>query len=382
MTLRDLAFFDLIDIAVVAMVVYGMIRAFRTAESRLVLVGLLVLVPLFLGARVVGLRLLSDLFEVFFPVLLVVLVVLFQEDLRRFLERIGAGSIFRRNRGAAADATRESDILVRALTELAKQRIGALVVLEGEESIGRHLSGGERLDAVLSFPLLKSLFDPHSEGHDGALVVSGGRVRMFAAHLPLSDDQEQLDGRGTRHAAALGLSEHADALCLVASEERGTISVADRGKLRTLPDEGELTRELERFRLRVSPPPERHGFLGSIRRRLPSKALSLFVAVALWFLVVHEGTIEYRSFLVPIRTTGRADVHGTVRVTPDRVRVIVSGPRRAFYFVDPGEITVVLTLFGATEGDQRITLTASDLTLPRGVEFVNIVPREVSLRIE
>ena len=121
MTLRDLAFFDLVDIAVVAAVVYGMIRAFRTAESRLVLVGLLVLVPLFLGARVVGLRLLSDLFEVFFPVLLVVLVVLFQEDLRRFLERIGAGSIFRRSRAAATVAAREADVLVRGLGELAQE---------------------------------------------------------------------------------------------------------------------------------------------------------------------------------------------------------------------------------------------------------------------
>lgn len=380
---RGLHFLDAVDVLVVAVALYALVRAFSRAESRPILIGLLLLVPLFALARALSLRLVASLFELLFPVLLVVLVVLFQEDLRRLLERVGARRFLRRVPTAGRTRSPALDVLVRSLPELARDRIGALVVLEGEDPLDRHLSGGESLDAVLSVPLVKSLFDPHSEGHDGALVLSGGRARRFAAHLPLSDDADALAGRGTRHAAALGISERTDALALVVSEERGTISAAEDGRL--VPVEGEegLAAVLDRHAGRTGAAPARREAGAVFRRHLPQKALALAAAVLLWFFAVHEATIEYREFQVPVETTGAPEGWRVEGVSPSRARIIVSGTRRAFYFVDAESFTLTAKLFEIEPGADapELTLTASDVSLPAGIGFVNIVPRTVVIRL-
>jgi DNA integrity scanning protein DisA with diadenylate cyclase activity len=128
--------------------------------------------------------------------------------------------------------------------------MGALIVIPGRESIERHTEGGIEIDARLSEPLLLSLFDPNSPGHDGAVVIQGSRISAFAVHLPLSTVPA---GRGTRHAAALGLAERCDALCVVVSEERGTISLAREGAIRPIANEAQLAGDLPQLSLRMLP---------------------------------------------------------------------------------------------------------------------------------
>jgi DNA integrity scanning protein DisA with diadenylate cyclase activity len=136
-------------------------------------------------------------------VAVLVAVVVFQQDLRRLFERIAALGFRRRLLPAGPDAI---DTLVRAIAHLAEHRRGALIVLPGREAVAGHVQGGLPLRADITEPLLLSLFDPHSPGHDGAVIVSGDRLMQFAVHLPLSTDHAQLGQRGTRHAAALGLA--------------------------------------------------------------------------------------------------------------------------------------------------------------------------------
>jgi diadenylate cyclase len=142
-----------------------------------------VLAGVYVLAEALDLRLTTAIFRGFFAISVVIIVVLFQEELRQLFERLGVWSM-RRGRRAGPPRSLPADILVETLTDLARQHIGALIVLPGRQPVVRHVRGGLVLDGLLSAPLLKSIFDPHSPGHDGAVIIEGDRVARFAAHLP------------------------------------------------------------------------------------------------------------------------------------------------------------------------------------------------------
>lgn len=171
---------------------------------------------------------------------MIVIVIIFQEELRYFFEQVASWSLNREIFGVKKKVLADEDIetLSRAVKDFAREGIGALIVVQGKDIIVRHLEGGHDLNGELSGPLLESIFDPHSCGHDGAVVIAGKTVTKFACHLPLSKNFDKLKKHGTRHAAALGLSELTDALCLVVSEEYGTISVVRKGNIQLLEDPG------------------------------------------------------------------------------------------------------------------------------------------------
>ena len=190
---------DLLDILVVAILVYTAVVWIRRTQAGFVAIGLFVLAGLYVLAEGLDLQLTSAIFRSVFAISVVLIVVLFQEELRQLFERLGVWSVRGRRRLQAAANSLPADILVEAVADLARQRRGALIVLPGIQPLARHVRGGVPLDGLVSVPLLQSLFDPHSPGHDGAVIVEGGRVTRFAAHLPLSTNFRVLKGVGTRH---------------------------------------------------------------------------------------------------------------------------------------------------------------------------------------
>jgi len=220
---------DLVDIATVGVLLFLAIRFVRRTRGRRALTGLTLLGGVYLLARALDLQLTASLFQGFFAVLVLVFVVVFQEDLRRLFEQLGS---LRRRGSRDRRGVDVSDVIVRAVARLAATRTGALIVLPQREPIESHVEGGIPIDGRLSEPLLLSIFDASSPGHDGAVVLRGAWIERFAVHLPLSVNRAALGPGGTRHAAALGISERCDAICVVVSEERGTVSVARDGALR------------------------------------------------------------------------------------------------------------------------------------------------------
>src|SRR5262245_10657119 len=236
----DLRVSDALDVAIVAGIVFAGLVWLRRSRARFAALGLALVALLYLLVSRLEFQLTAWILQGFLAIVVFVTVVVFQEDLRRLFERIAVLGLGRRSPAPPPDAV---DTIARTLSRLAARRTGALVVLPGREPLDRHLEGGVVLDGRVSEPLILSLFDTSSPGHDGAAVVRGDRVERFAVHLPLSTDRAQLDGVGTRHAAALGLAERCDALCLVVSEERGAISVARDGELRVLRGSEERSEE-------------------------------------------------------------------------------------------------------------------------------------------
>lgn len=377
----------LLDIAIVTMMIYAFLIALkRTRRSGFIVAGIVILGAVYLLARRLNLVLTVALLQGFFTVILVALVVIFQEDLRYFFERVGVWWLERRlplqNRKTRRLPRREAEILARTLGDLARARIGALIVVRGRDSIARHLTGGEEVKGLLSEPLLKSIFDPHSIGHDGAVVIDGQLIDRMGCYLPLSKNLEKLSRSGTRHAAALGLSELSDALCLVVSEERGTISLARQGDLRTVATPAELLDALEAFYDEIAPPPEERSWTGFFRKNYREKIAALGLAMALWMMVGYSAEVVQRTFEVQVQYSPPSPDVIVEKIQPPKVQVTFSGERKILAFLRPEDIKLILPLRDMTKGKQRFPVMVQDLSYPPGLQVQDIQPRHVVMDIK
>jgi uncharacterized protein (TIGR00159 family) len=285
MFLKPFGVADALDILLVGSLIYLLLLWFKRTRAALVAMGLGLLVLIYAVAFISGMYMTVRLFQGFFAVFIVAVIVIFQEEIRSGFERLAVwsmtGGVLK-----TPPTNRQVEILVRSLGDLARDHIGALVVLQGLDPLDRHAQGGWDLNGELSEALIKSVFDSHSLGHDGALVVAEGRVSRFGAQLPLSKDFGKITNLGTRHSAALGLSERADALCLVVSEEHGRVSVAHRGELTPVSNLEDLQDRIQAFLQRLLPKEPRSRARNMFSENWREKLIAAGVSVLLWIFFV------------------------------------------------------------------------------------------------
>lgn len=231
---------DAFDIVIMAFLIYHLISLLRETRAGQLLKGVFGILLLYLFAYVLELYTLRTVMEMVVRYGALVLLVLFQPELRKVLEQVGRTSIsnlsvFAPNMSAGEYERKQMIKTINAICDscaiLSKERIGALIVLERETKIGDIISTGTIIDSQPSADLIKNVFFPNSPLHDGALIIRGRRLYAAGCFLPLSDNYEISKALGTRHRAALGMSEVSDALVVVVSEETGNITVAKNGKL-------------------------------------------------------------------------------------------------------------------------------------------------------
>jgi diadenylate cyclase len=227
--LSKLTVVAVIDILIVAFLIYQLIMVMRGTRAAHVMAGIGVLLLAYAVANWAGLELLRSILSAVIPYTAIAVIVLFQSEIRRTLARIGR----RRWLGFGGQLQRREsteDILL-ALSRLSQQRVGALIVLERDMGLRTFIESGVALQASLSRDLLLAIFQPGGALHDGAVIVQGDRVAAAACFLPLSMNPVIARKLGTRHRAAIGITEDADCLALVVSEETGRISIAAFGDL-------------------------------------------------------------------------------------------------------------------------------------------------------
>jgi diadenylate cyclase len=223
---------DALDIALVALILYRILVLFRGTRAVQMLVGVGVLVLASVAARALELHSLGWLLDAVWSFWMIVLVILFQPELRRALAWIGHGEGLRSLLGGAgAEGTRVVEEIASVTGSLADRRIGALIVIERGAGLRQYAELGVALDALVSADLLTSVFLPYSPLHDGAAFVRDDRVVAAGCFLPLSRNAQVARQLGTRHRAALGISEETDAVAVAVSEETGRISVAVDGRI-------------------------------------------------------------------------------------------------------------------------------------------------------
>ncbi len=243
-TLAQMRVVDVVDILVVAFVFYEVMLYFRNTRATQLIRGLLLLAVASWVSRVADMYALNWLLEWVTVPGVIALIIIFQPELRMALERLGRGRMFGTGRQSQAGVAKTIREVVRAARQMSQQRIGGLIVLERALGLDDVARTGQELDAIVSAELLVSLFFPNNPLHDGAAIVRGDRVIGAACLLPMSDNPLLSKSVGTRHRAALGLSERSDAACIAISEETGALSLALESAI-----ERDLSAELLRQKL-------------------------------------------------------------------------------------------------------------------------------------
>jgi len=229
---------DLIDIALVALILYRLFLIVRGTRAAQMLLGLIVLLAASIVSRHVPLYTLDWLLQGFWAYIVIALIVLFQPEIRKTLAKMGETRLF--SAFTPAEELRGLEEIVRATILMSERRIGALIVIERETDLAEFVELGTALDARVSKELLLSIFHPSSPIHDGAVIIRGNRVVSAGCFLPIALEPSISRALGTRHRAALGVTEETDALAIIVSEETGGISMSTDGKLETHLDMGTL----------------------------------------------------------------------------------------------------------------------------------------------
>lgn len=264
---------DALDIIIIFLLLYKLIVWTKETRAYEVLKGIGLLFLCSVASQLLQLNTLSWLLDAFLKSgsIIIVLVVLFQPEFRRVLERLGRGG---KSIGSALfDAATLSSVemiqdVQRAILSMARRRVGALIVVEQKTGLGDIINTGTPVDGLLSGALLENIFEPNTPLHDGAVIVRGSRIAAAGCFLPLSDDMDLARELGTRHRAALGVSTVSDSVTIVVSEETGAISLARDGKLVRYIDAKALHDILEQLFLQKNTAP----FFWTKRREKNDKA--------------------------------------------------------------------------------------------------------------
>ena len=244
--LQNIRVVDVLDILIVALIFYYIFQFMRKRRAGKLLMGIVLLIVILIISQVAGMKGLNFILTNLFSVGILSMIVLFQPELRSFLEKVGTTTSLRDLRGRLESRTEDS-AMKHAITEvvvaagrLSESRTGALIVFERQTKLGDVTKTGTVINADVSSYLLENIFFVKAPLHDGAVVISDGRIHSAGCYLPLSTSTEIIRDLGTRHRAGIGMSEDSDAEVLIVSEETGVISVAVEGELRRNFNKAEL----------------------------------------------------------------------------------------------------------------------------------------------
>jgi uncharacterized protein (TIGR00159 family) len=365
-----------LEILLITTGLYFLYRSLTAMGAWKIVAGILVGLGVFAASRILDLKGIEWILSHFSGVALIALIVLFQPELRRIFERAAS---FRRALGRG-DRPGLAGLLAEALFDLADRGWGAIVVLPGRESLASRVSSGTAVDGTPSLALLTSIFDPGSPGHDGAVVVDQERLVSFGVRLPLSRGAGLSESYGTRHHAALGLSEVTDALVLVVSEERQKVSAFQGGKVSRMEDREGIVRRVNEHWERVAGAAEASG--RQWRRRVASAPLlgSFVVATLFWLSIVpQKGERLEMAFPVRVEYTAAPPRLSVVGNRIDEARIRVSGIGADLSRIDPSNLRVRADLSAVEPGRQLIPLTLAPSALPRNVQLIDTEPPALEL---
>ena len=386
--------FSLIDVAIVALIIFGLLYLVRGTQAAPLLRGVIILGVIFgiLGS-LVTLPAVSFLFGAALPALLIAIPVIFQPELRRALERVGrVVQIGGQRTRHATDTDHMIGIIAQACQRLADRKHGALIVLERATGLENYADTGLKIDSVITSELLQNIFFRNSPLHDGAVIIRENRVLAAACILPLTSNYMSDRRLGLRHRAAIGITEATDAIAIVVSEEHGTISIAHNGRIIRRLDAARLETILRAFyQLDRRPAPSRfrrvlgrrsepqpvpptstdstpptpdgewmrrvRGWLGHAGNVL----LALILAVLVWVVAERQANPRSEQTPDPIPLTLQNLPAGmvTYEASADKVQVTVRAPDNVWNEINPDEVSAWIDLSGQESGTLDLPVNVS-----------------------
>jgi uncharacterized protein (TIGR00159 family) len=369
---------DLADILIMTFLLYQLYSWFRKTRAMQVLLGLGVVTLIYFVTRFLDLYMTSWILQELGTVLVILIIVVFQAEIRQALYRFS----LLRNFFDPQEKEQQSHfhLIAETLFKLAEKRTGALLVFKRSESLVDMMLNGVRIDCEITSQILETIFATNTPLHDGAALVRDGRIALASCHLPLSSNPDIPQYYGTRHRAALGLSERTDAIVIVVSEERGEVLLAEAGEFLKLSGVEELVAALEE---RVSPVREKTSL--TLRQKLfsnlvPKIALLLIVA-AFWALITsRQGQVT--TVTAPVRFNGVSDELVIVRSFPEEVEVQLKSFSRLTPTPAKLDISANISMSEIREGQTIVRIKNSDFSLPSGMAVSSVAPSTVKIVTE
>ncbi len=369
---------DGLDILILTFVFYRLYLWMRMKRALRMILVILALPIYYLLARWIDLPLSVWGLQNLWAVILLVLVVIFQQEIREVLARITLPSfLFGKPERLPS---KHVDEIVEAAFKMAHQRIGGLIVLQKEDDLDEWIHGKIPLDAELNEEILLSIFNPHSPLHDGAAILSRDRVRYAAAMLPVSQSPSLPREWGARHRAGLGITEVTDAECLIISEERKEVFIASGGKAEKMESREDLRKSLSHLPLPSGEKDRKKRWPGRILEDLPIKVFFLFLVCLLWVVLigVRQGEI---SFNIPIEYYSippQLEINGD---PPREINVRLKGSQRLLSALSPDRLRVQIDLSKSRSGINRISLSDANIIVPSGITVTNFYPQKIRLQL-
>ena len=370
---------DWLDIFIVAFLIYRCFVLFRgTLVFRAIIV--ITLFWIFnLIATTLGLIVTSLILKGIGAIIVIIVIVIFRNEIRGVITSTNPLNLVwgKPQRKPITDY----QSIAKAIFSLAEKRVGALLVFLRKNSLDHLVQDGVYIGAQFSKELLFSIFDNKSALHDGAVIMDGSQIQMAATFLPLTMQQSIPLKYGTRHRAALGLSERSDAVVVVTSEERGVVSVVKEGSVKEIVGPERLSNKLERL-LEGEPKKEKNnGLLRQLGQDIGVKIGFLLLALFIWFFFAGEKE-SLISFTAPIEFRNFPRNYELLSISADRAEIQISGSRRLLLQLRPEQIGLSLNMENIKSGKNTFSLTRKNLSIPPGLDVIKINPIELTIELE
>lgn len=369
---------DIVDILINSYILLRVYILFQGTNAFRVLVGITSLWILQEVAASLGLILTSWAIRGITAAAAIIIIVVFRNEIRAALQvrnlKAFLWGIPHREQSTPVD------IIADSVFQMAKKRIGALIVFPGKEDLGEVIHGGIPWDGTVSNEMLLSIFWPQNPVHDGAIIIKGRQITEVAVLLPLSQRQDLPSYYGTRHRAAVGLAERADATVIVVSEERGRVSVAHDYTIKPVIDREELAQVL---RKNLGFPEAESGprYERERVKMFVAAGMSLLVMTAIWFgFTRSQDTIV--ALNVPIEYINRPTNYEILETSVDEAKVQLFGSSALIKSLKSGQVGVRIDLSKAAEGRNTFTITQDDILLPPGVSLNKIQPTSIDVTLD
>lgn len=369
---------DIADILIMTFLLYQLYSWFSRTRAFQVLLGLGVVTLIYFATRFLGLYMTSWVLQELGTVVIILMIVVFQAEIRQALYRFSRLRHFIDNR-LDTQHSQFQDIS-ETLFGMASQRIGALVVFQRNEALEDLMSNGVRLDCEISPQMLESVFYNGAPFHDGAALIRDGRIALASCHLPLSVNPDIPRHLGTRHRAALGLSERSDAVVVVVSEERGEISLIHSGELRIMTSPADLISALEEL-LKTSAETNNTTAKQSLFANILPKVALLVCVCVFWALVTtRQGQIT--TVTAPVRLHGIPQGLILLRTSPEDVNVQIKSLSSLTPAPSKLDLTAEIDASEVQEGQTSIRVRNSDFKLPSGITITSVSPTSIRISAE
>jgi diadenylate cyclase len=377
--IRTIRWQDAVDILLNSYILFRLYVLLRGTNIFHVLIGIVMLWLFQRGAVALGLIVTSWVLQGLTAVTVLIIIVVFSAEIRSLFAtrslRYLLWGIDRRDQ--SADATEE--IIADAIFEMARKHVGALVVIPGQKAVSGFIRNGIPWRGILSKEMLLTIFWHNNPVHDGAAIIRGDRVTEVGAILPLSQRMDLPKYYGTRHRAAIGMSEVSDALVIAASEERGVVVSAHEGQVEVMSNRSAL-----KDRIETHLGPRRRPWLMAGRDRMKLAAAgmaSLLFIGGIWF-VMSRGMSALITLETPVEYVDRAENMEIINTSVDRVRLHLSGSQMLLQSLRPEQIRVRINLRKASVGYNVFPITDDNIVLPPGIMLTKVEPRILEMQVD